>query len=106
MTAQNSKNTPDKNLTPLPSTKQTRENVAPSPAAEETDPLTPRQKQILLLVAQGLTNKEMAVTLDCSIQNVEKHLAKIYGTLNASNRAQAVSVAKDRGWLPRNVGEG
>lgn len=107
MTTQPQKNNPNKNLTSL-SPMQPEEKASPgsSKAEEEIRPLTPHQKEILQQVEQGLTNKEIALALNCSIQNIEKHLAKIYRSLKASNRAQAVSIAKDRGWLPRNMGGG
>lgn len=107
MITQNSKNNPNKNLPSLFSTQQGEKASQDSSKVEdETYPLTPHQIEILQQVEQGLTNKEIALRLNCSIQNIEKHLAKIYRSLKASNRAQAVSLAKDRGWLPRNAGGG
>lgn len=55
--------------------------------------LTDRETQILRLIAQGLTNKEISCTLIISESTVENHIHKIYTKLGVSNRAQAVARA-------------
>ena len=57
------------------------------------DPLTPREKEILYLAAQGLTNKAIAYQLKISDRTVQGHLANIYGKLNVSGRTEMVSRA-------------
>lgn len=52
--------------------------------------LTDREDQILKLVADGLTNKEIARHLVISESTVENHIHHIYAKLGISNRAQAV----------------
>jgi DNA-binding NarL/FixJ family response regulator len=53
--------------------------------------LTPRECQILELVAKGLTNKEIARRLAISPKTVDAHLQKIYRKMHVSNRAEAVT---------------
>ena len=68
--------------------------VAPdrhSRAAEE--PLTPREIQVVALLAEGLPNKAIAARLGISDQTVKFHVASICGKLGASNRTEAVRLA-------------
>lgn len=55
--------------------------------------LTNRERQILNLIADGLTNKEIARHLSISEATVENHIHHIYVKLRISNRAQAVGYA-------------
>ena len=55
--------------------------------------LTPREKQIIRLVARGLSNKSVAQMLAISGVTVEWHLWRIYRKLNVRNRTSAVFVA-------------
>jgi len=52
--------------------------------------LTDREEQVLRLIADGLTNREIARTLSISEATVENHIHHIYLKLGVSNRAQAV----------------
>jgi DNA-binding NarL/FixJ family response regulator len=61
--------------------------------------LTPRERQVLTLLGQGLLNKEIAVQLDISEHTVKTHLASIYEKLDASNRAEAVATGLRRGLI-------
>lgn len=65
------------------------------PAVHETAMarLTPRQRDILALVADGLTNKQVARSLGVSAGTVKVHLAQILRTLGVQNRTQAVALA-------------
>jgi DNA-binding CsgD family transcriptional regulator len=68
------------------------------------NPLTPRQKEILLWVGEGLTSKAIADHLGMSFRTVEHHLAEIQRKLNVSNRQQAVTKAISLGFvLPINT---
>src|SRR5947207_14241578 len=70
------------------------------PAGDEeplVEPLTPRETQVLELVADGLPNKAIAATLGVSDETVKFHLASIFGKLGASNRTDAVRRALKRG---------
>jgi two-component system, NarL family, response regulator DegU len=56
-------------------------------------PLTDREKQVLELIANGFTNKEIALNLWISESTVENHIHHIYVKLRISNRARAVAYA-------------
>ncbi|GAA2300737.1 LuxR family transcriptional regulator [Nonomuraea roseoviolacea subsp. roseoviolacea] len=58
------------------------------PAAKGTGPLTRRETEIARLVAQGLTNKEIATTLVISQRTAESHIEHIMGKLGFHSRAQ------------------
>ncbi len=70
---------------------------------EEDEPLveslTPRERQVLELVADGLSNKGVAAALGISDETVKFHLASLFGKLGASNRTDAVRRALRRGLL-------
>src|SRR5207253_7178925 len=61
--------------------------------------LTPRERQVLTLLGEGLLNKEIAVQLGISEHTVKTHLAAIYEKLDASNRAEAVARGLRRGLI-------
>ena len=55
--------------------------------------LTDREEQILKLIAQGFTNREISTLLSISESTAENHIHHIYTKLRISNRAQAVAHA-------------
>lgn len=57
------------------------------------EPLTPREMDVLQLLAEGLSNKGIAARLEISDQTVKFHVAAISGKLGAANRTQAVRLA-------------
>ena len=63
------------------------------------DPLTPREIDVLELLAEGLPNKSIAERLGISDQTIKFHVASIFAKLGASNRTQAVRLAVRRGLL-------
>jgi LuxR family transcriptional regulator, maltose regulon positive regulatory protein len=67
----------------------------PDPA--DAGPLTAREREILALVAQGLSNPEIGARLYISAGTVKTHTAAIFRKLDCANRAEAVSRAKDLG---------
>lgn len=72
--------------------------------AEEDDeiaaePLTPREVQVLELLAEGLANKAIAARLRISDQTVKFHVASIAGKLGAANRTDVVRRAVRRGLI-------
>lgn len=54
------------------------------------EPLTPRQREVLSLIAQGLTNKEIAKQLYLSEGTVKNIVSEIYARLNVRDRVQAI----------------
>jgi DNA-binding NarL/FixJ family response regulator len=63
------------------------------------EPLTPREVQVLELLAEGLPNKAIAERLEISDQTVKFHVASISGKLGAVNRTDAVRRAVRRGLI-------
>ena len=61
--------------------------------------LSPRERELLELVAAGLGNKAVARRLGLSVNTVKYHLASIFAKLDARTRAEAVSAAARRGEL-------
>jgi DNA-binding NarL/FixJ family response regulator len=66
--------------------------------------LTPRQKEILRLVAGGLTNREIADRLDISVRTVEVHRFNLMRRLDVRNVAQLLRQALVMRLLPKNFG--
>ena len=78
--------------------------VAPGPDLEVRaeafdEPLTPREVQVLELLAEGLPNKAIAARLQISDQTVKFHVSSISGKLGAKNRTDAVRLAVRRGLI-------
>jgi len=63
------------------------------------EPLTPREVQVLELLAEGLPNKAIAERLGISDQTVKFHVSSISGKLGAANRTDAVRRAVRRGLI-------
>jgi DNA-binding NarL/FixJ family response regulator len=63
------------------------------------EPLTPREVQVLELLAEGLPNKAIAERLGISDQTVKFHVSSISGKLGAANRTDAVRRAARRGLI-------
>jgi ATP/maltotriose-dependent transcriptional regulator MalT len=58
------------------------------------DPLTPREREVIQLVAKGLTNDEIADSLVLSVRTVERHISNLYAKIGAYGRAaRAVATA-------------
>lgn len=64
---------------------------------ELAEPLTPRESEVLQMLASGLGNKEIAAKLAISEHTVKFHVASILGKLGAATRTEAVSVGIRRG---------
>ena len=61
--------------------------------------LTPREVEVLGLVAAGLRNQEIAEQLVISQATVKRHISNIYGKLGVSHRTQAVALSQELGLL-------
>jgi len=64
------------------------------------EPLSQREIELLRLIAEGLSNQEIAQRLFISLPTVKWHTSNIYGKLGVKNRTQAVAEAKALGILP------
>ena len=73
----------------------TREGSPPNEWIDEE--LTPREIEVLELLAEGLPNKAIGTRLKISDQTVKFHVASIIGKLGAANRTEAVRLAVQRG---------
>ncbi|MGD8752661.1 MAG: LuxR C-terminal-related transcriptional regulator, partial [Anaerolineales bacterium] len=72
----------------------------PGEAPGLVEPLTPREMEVLQLIASGDSNKTIADKLVITVRTVKKHNSNIYGKLNVSSRVQAVARARQLGLLP------
>jgi DNA-binding NarL/FixJ family response regulator len=63
------------------------------------EPLSNREQEVLTLLAQGLSNKEIAQRLYLSVRTVEGHLANVYGKLGVHSRTEAALYAVRQGWV-------
>jgi len=76
---------------------------AASVPGEQTVKLTKREIEVLTLVIEGKSSKEVAEQLFVSKRTVDFHLANIYEKLNVSNRVQAFREATRRGLIPFHI---
>ena len=81
-------------LQPVVASKLLRQVSHPT---SEPESLTPRELEVLQLVAQGLANKDIAQALVISERTVKFHVSSIMGKLGAGNRTEAVSLATQQG---------
>jgi putative nucleotidyltransferase with HDIG domain len=65
----------------------------------EACPLSARERDVLRLLSEGKVYKQIAQDLTLSTSTVRTHLHNVYGKLGAVDRAQAVLIATERGWL-------
>jgi DNA-binding NarL/FixJ family response regulator len=73
--------------------------IAPPPANELSEPLSPRELEILRLVAKGASNRDIAETLVIAEGTVKNHLTNILGKLSVKDRMQAVLKAREYGLI-------
>jgi DNA-binding NarL/FixJ family response regulator len=76
--------------------------VAPPNAFEnsaEDDGLSERELEVLLMVARGMSNHQIAVSLHLSEATVKRHLANIYPRIGVTSRGEAVSRALSKKWI-------
>jgi LuxR family maltose regulon positive regulatory protein len=74
-----------------------QDRLAPTSGARILGALSPRETDILTLIAEGLSNKEIARGLDIGPETVKSHLKSVFAKLGVERRAQAVSRAQTLG---------
>jgi DNA-binding CsgD family transcriptional regulator len=62
--------------------------------------ITPRELEVLELIAQGMSNREIAGKLFVSENTVKTHSSRVFDKLGAKRRTQAVQLGKEHGLLP------
>jgi DNA-binding CsgD family transcriptional regulator len=84
-----------------------REVMVPAPAAFVRDQgkleslgITPRELEILGLIAEGLSNKEIAARVNVSENTVKTHSSRVFDKLGAQRRTQAVQLGKELRLIP------
>ena len=65
----------------------------------EVDPLSPRELELLRLVAQGLSNQEIGERLFLALDTVKGHNRRIYAKLQVQRRTEAVARARELGLI-------
>ncbi|MBP2240849.1 DNA-binding NarL/FixJ family response regulator [Cytobacillus eiseniae] len=66
---------------------------------KEDNPLTEREREVLRLVADGKTAKEISSALFLSTGTIRNYMSEIIGKLNVKNRIEAISKAEEKGWI-------
>jgi NarL family two-component system response regulator LiaR len=84
-------------LHPTIARKLIREMRQPTDLPPADDPLTPREMDVLKLVAKGMGNQEIGEELVVSVQTVRTHVSNILGKLHVANRTQAALFALREG---------
>ena len=74
-----------------------RARAAPVPPSTRLAALTPRELDILRLVAEGLSNRQIAGRLTISVATAKTHVSRLLGKLGCSSRVQAAILAKEEG---------
>ncbi len=77
---------------PLPTSGERPRQVDPCP-------MSSREVDVLRRLARGMVYKQIAAELGLSTSTVRTHLHNVYGKLGATDRAQAVLIATERGWI-------
>ena len=78
--------------------------ITSPPPIPELDELTPREREVLVLVARGNTNAEIAAELFVTEHTVKTHIARILSKLGLRDRTQAVIAAYEAGFVkPRQT---
>ena len=71
----------------------------PARRAPATAQLSPREREVLVVVARGMTNAEIAAALELSEHTVKRHVANILTKLDLANRSAAAAFAVQHGLL-------
>jgi LuxR family maltose regulon positive regulatory protein len=74
---------------------QTTRATLSAPSTALPDPLSPRELEVLRLIAAGLSNQQIAVELTVTLNTVKKHSSHVYGKLGVRGRTQAIVRARE-----------
>ncbi len=69
------------------------------PTGDFIEPLSERENEVLVMLAQGVPNKEIADRLHIAEGTVKNHVSNILGKLQVQNRTQAANLARERGMV-------
>ena len=72
----------------------------PPPSQPLVEPLSPRELEVLQLIAEGLSNREISERLFLALDTVKGHNRRIYGKLGVKSRTQAINKARSLNILP------
>ena len=70
-----------------------------TPQTTQEHPFSPREREVLTLAAQGLSNKEIAYRLGISDRTVQFHMNSVFNKTGTSSRTEAATFALQRGWI-------
>lgn len=76
------------------------QGVQPPFARAQKDAPTPRESEVLALLASGYTNAQIAAELRISERTVKFHISSLFARLGAKRRTQAIAIARERGLIP------
>jgi len=76
-------------------TRMRKRPVEPGATPAYVEPLSKREKEVLQLIAQGLSNEQIADRLFVSVSTIKTHLINIYSKLGVERRTQAVARAQE-----------
>ena len=84
-------------LQPVVASRLMNQLAGSPPSSDMVEALTPREEEVLHLLAQGRQNKEIAAELFVTERTVKFHISSILAKLNAGNRTEAVTIALQQG---------
>ena len=84
-------------LQPVVASRLMNQLAGSQPSSDVVEALTPREQEVLHLLAQGRQNKEIAAALFITERTVKFHISSILAKLNAGNRTEAVTIALQQG---------
>jgi LuxR family maltose regulon positive regulatory protein len=88
---------------PAADAEQTPSSTPPEVETGFVEPLSEREIEVLQLIAEGLTNQEVANRLYLSLHTIKVHARNIYSKLDVKNRTQAVAKARTLGIIARET---
>jgi len=89
-------------LHPTIARKLMQEIKQPPKLPPTTEPLTPREVEVLGCLTQGMANQQIAIELSVSVRTVTTHVRNILDKLHLANRTQAALYALDKGIIPKH----